>query len=655
MNRPVDGVEQSRRRLAYSCTVLLAALTATCLGWAVDSAVSSDTVARNVHVRGTDLSGMTAAGVRSVATTLTEDLAGQPVVVSVGERTVTTDLVRLGARVDHERLVASAYAARTDGPWWTGPFRWLGSFATPVELDLPYVVDADTVEAAVAGFIAPQLDGPRPPTVTASSAGFSVEEGRDGIVVDPAQLAERVVGVIGRPGPHRFSLTPYPQRPELGLDAVGRVAAELNLATADPLEVRVLDQETILEPAELRALIDVENTAEGAFWEVNQGRAVDLLRDRFERLGDENQQARFIVVQDVPQIVPADETIVCCDDKTAALLRAALATRPSEPTAGDDPPEDREPGLRSVELNPIITDGERGVAELEALGITELVSTFTTNHPCCQSRVTNIQLFADTMRGTVIEPGEVLSLNGLVGPRTAEKGYVAAGAINLGSLEPQVGGGVSQVATTTFNAAFFAGLDFVEYQAHSLYFDRYPYGREATISSPRPDLKIANNTPFGVLIWTEYTPTSITVSMYSTKHIEVEDLGTTTRSQGLCRRATTTRQRTYGDGRVETDEVFAVYRPGEGLDCNGNPTQPVEEDDAPPTTAATPSTTATGPAPTTTTTVPTPTTTTAAVASTTTTAATSTTTSTVPASSATATEGATGAGLGVETEASPSE
>src|SRR5690606_41819913 len=63
-------------------------------------------------------------------------------------------------------------------------------------------------------------------------------------------------------------------------------------------------------------------------------------------------------------------------------------------------------------------------------------------------------------------------------------------------LVPTVGGGVSQFATTLFNAAFFAGFDFLDYQSHSIYFSRYPYGREATISWPAPDLKIQNTTDY---------------------------------------------------------------------------------------------------------------------------------------------------------------
>ena len=195
-----------------------------------------------------------------------------------------------------------------------------------------------------------------------------------------------------------------------------------------------------------------------------------------------------------------------------------------------------------------------------------------------------------------------VQLNGLVGERTQAKGFVPAGAIAQGVLEDQVGGGVSQFTTTIFNAAFFAGMELVEYQSHSLYFSRYPRGREATVSWPKPDFKFRNDTPYGILIWPSYNDTSISVTFYSTKNITVEDLGRRESAQGACTRVATTRQRTWPDGRTETDTVFALYRPSEGLDCNGNPTKPTTTTVPPPVDPNATTTTAAPPAESTTTT-----------------------------------------------------
>jgi vancomycin resistance protein YoaR len=103
------------------------------------------------------------------------------------------------------------------------------------------------------------------------------------------------------------------------------------------------------------------------------------------------------------------------------------------------------------------------------------------------------------------------------------KGFVIDG----GLITTAYGGGVSQVATTTFNAAFFAGLKDIQHKPHSLYFDRYPVGREATVAWPYVDLKFQNDTPYGVLIETHVqksTPSSsgvVTVSMWSTKYWDI--------------------------------------------------------------------------------------------------------------------------------------
>jgi vancomycin resistance protein YoaR len=216
-------------------------------------------------------------------------------------------------------------------------------------------------------------------------------------------------------------------------------------------------------------------------------------------------------------------------------------------------------------------DDEQVVAWADGSQVSEVVSEFTTNHPCCESRVTNIQTMADFMQGKYLIPGETLSMNEYVGPRTADKGYVAAGAIRGGYMTEELGGGVSQFITTLFNAAFYGGLDLDVYQSHSIYFSRYPFGREATLSNPNPDLQITNSTDYPVLIWPTYTDNSITVTLYSTKNVEVEELEQRVTRRNQCTYSEIDRQRTFSDGRVEVDTIVANYRPDDGLDCNGRP------------------------------------------------------------------------------------
>lgn len=207
--------------------------------------------------------------------------------------------------------------------------------------------------------------------------------------------------------------------------------------------------------------------------------------------------------------------------------------------------------------------GELPGGDLPPLG---LVAEFTTYHPCCEARVTNIHLIADTVDGVVVLPGQTFSVNIFVGPRTTAKGYVPAGAIIGGILyccdhPANIGGGVSQFATTLFNAIFFGGYDIVEHSPHSLYFTRYPMGREATIVSPTPDLVFHNDTVTPMLMDTSYTDTSITVRLYGNNEGRVSAdtrLGQATPQDGGT--VTLIRTITHASGAVTTQSWTHVYR-----------------------------------------------------------------------------------------------
>ena len=209
--------------------------------------------------------------------------------------------------------------------------------------------------------------------------------------------------------------------------------------------------------------------------------------------------ARFIVNDDhTVSVVPGQPgTLIDPTLSTAVLEGAALGSA----RQGELPFQDgAEPAFTTEDA--------------EAMDIKHLVSSFTTYHSCCESRVENIQLFADLVNGTIVGAGESISLNELVGERTLERGFKPAGTIIRGKIVDTVGGGVSQFATTFYNAVFWGGYDDIAHTAHSYYFSRYPEGIEATISWPAPNLEFRNNRDSAILIRTSYTDTSITVRFY---------------------------------------------------------------------------------------------------------------------------------------------
>jgi vancomycin resistance protein YoaR len=203
--------------------------------------------------------------------------------------------------------------------------------------------------------------------------------------------------------------------------------------------------------------------------------------------------ARFTVAGDRVRVVPG---------KAGAKLDAARLGR--ELVGGRNP----------VRAALVAAEPKLTTQEARALGITRRISTFTTRFPPGEPRVRNIQRGAQLLHNDVVPSGGRFSLNQALGPRTLARGFVEAPVIYRGEFEKDVGGGVSQIATTVFNAAFFAGVPIEEYQAHTYYISRYPMGREATVSDPKPDLVFANDYESAILVRTSTTASSITVAFY---------------------------------------------------------------------------------------------------------------------------------------------
>ena len=108
-------------------------------------------------------------------------------------------------------------------------------------------------------------------------------------------------------------------------------------------------------------------------------------------------------------------------------------------------------------------------------------------------RTHNLRLAVQALDGTVLRPGEELSFNRCVGPRTAERGYGPAPVILRETRQVQVGGGVCQAATTLFDAALLAGLGVVERHRHSSPVDYVAPGEDATIAWGAKDLRLRND------------------------------------------------------------------------------------------------------------------------------------------------------------------
>jgi vancomycin resistance protein YoaR len=334
-----------------------------------------------------------------------------------------------------------------------------------------------------------------------------------GAGVDPGQLRDMVRAALKDGGPGTITISGVPVLPRMKVQAVKKALADAQYALSGP--VRLIRDNKVLDftPEEIGRILDaVPVERDGQLILKLVGVPAQMQKVAAKRIHEVEVpavNARFTLTGNGVGIVPSQNGIGF-DPKKAAAALVRAATSPT----------------RTAKMKGSVLEPEFSTADARALRIDQVVSTFTTYYQCCPPRVTNIHRFADILDGSVVKPGEEFSVNAIVGERTPEKGFVIAPGISNGLIVDQLGGGISQFGTTIFNAVFFGGYQFVEFQHHSYYFTRYPAGRDATISWPGPDFAFRNNSKYGIYIDTSYTDTSITVTFYGHRNYNVEAVTT---------------------------------------------------------------------------------------------------------------------------------
>lgn len=566
-----DDSWRSGRGVALAVGIPLAVLGLLVGAWVVDTYALATDVVRNVEVADASLGGADDAQAGSRLLELAAELEGAPVRLVTPDGAYDTTAGALGLTVDVEATVAAAADAGRAGFIGVRPFRWAASFVAPFEVEPRLAVDRAVAVAALVGIQGPGRLEPTEPGLTLGPDGALVAQpGLPGSGIDVDALVEALPTATRDAGDERPIMVEVPTgplAPTIPDEAAIALAADANQRTAAPLALVAAGRTEEVDPATVRSwLRSVADGAGGLTLDIDRDAVLAVVAERFGAVNREASDARITLEGSSVVIRPSADGVACCGpdsgDRVLAAIQAPAAR--VELAATVTPPTLTTEQAQSYRIAQPI-GGTRAWPESRQ---GEVGPGFTTFHAGGQSRVTNIHRMADIVDGAIIAPGATFSINDHVGRRTRANGFVEAGAIAEGVHVEEVGGGVSQFATTLFNSAYFAGLDFGANQAHSEYFDRYPRGREATMGFPEPDLEVVNTTPYGILIDTSYTDTSLTITMWSTPFATGEQTGISEGSSGACDTVVTTRTRTYVDGRPpETDTFDATYRPGDGISC----------------------------------------------------------------------------------------
>ncbi|HJR90573.1 MAG TPA: VanW family protein [Aeromicrobium sp.] len=403
-----------------------------------------------------------------------------PITVVGGGRTFVLAPARTGLGVDVEASVRAAGGFHS-----LNPLRAIRLVAG--EVNAPLVVTADDAKlSAVVDKIATALDHPPvEPLVTFKGTEPVVRKPQSGTVVDrqAAAKAIREAYLVK----DRIELPVKAAQPTVGQDALDTAMKRIvEPAVSGPVTVRVADQEISLPVSAYTPALSVRVVGIALRPYLDPQLLAGPLTNATTGLAREAVNATIVIEEGKPVIKPA---------------KPGVGLRPQEMAVKLIPAITQTGAARSVTVDSKVVPPTFTTADAEALNIKEKISEFVTYFPYARYRNINQSRAASLINGTILRPGETFSLNDAVGERSKENGFVKGIVIGEGAtFVEQYGGAVSQVATTVYNAAFFAGLEDVEHHPHTFYIGRYPLGREATVWWGKLDLRFKNTLANGVLI-----------------------------------------------------------------------------------------------------------------------------------------------------------
>ncbi|WP_432846105.1 VanW family protein [Amycolatopsis sp. CA-161197] len=501
-----DAEPESRPRLRRTLWISGGVLAALLVVYLIDLLTSQGSVPRGTTVAGVDVGGLDRPVAERELRGLIEPRLTRPLTVTAGAARTTLSPTLAGLRLDWSATLDEA------GDQPLNPFTRLASFFSAHEIGVVSHAEGDRLDpaledlrgrvdrAAVEGTV--RFDGTTPVAVAPQPGQkLDVAAAKAAVLSQWASGSELALPVV--PAPVRITAAGV----QAALEQFARPAV------AAPVTIEGEGASAVLEPRDIAAALTFAPADGGGLVPVvDQKKLVSVAGPQLKSTEKEGKEATIGFSGGKPTVEPS------VDGKTVDW-EPSLKPLPDVLKRADGR------SLKAVYKN---SPAKVTTEQADALGVKEVVGEFTTGGFAPDSGV-NIRVVAQKVNGAIVKPGETFSLNGFTGPRGKPQGYVEAGVIENGAPAREVGGGISQFATTLYNAAYFAGMKDAGHKEHSYYISRYPAAREATVfqnpnGSSVIDLKFTNDSSTGIAVQTIWSPSSLTVKLWGTKRYSVESI-----------------------------------------------------------------------------------------------------------------------------------
>ncbi|GAA3533755.1 VanW family protein [Amycolatopsis ultiminotia] len=501
---PDTRLRRFRKRLGRTFMIVGCLLGLFVLLYAIDLITSAGDVPRGVQVAGIDVGGLSYAEAEAKLHAELQPRLTRPVVVHAGDVTSSLVPAQSGLGLDwHSTLEQAGHQ-----PW--SPITRVLSFFTTRDVGVVTRSDHLQVAQAIRQLAQQHLDHP----LVEGSIGFAPKE-PDGVVAYPVeprqgqQLADVpsavqtvVDGWLSSRGVTlNMTITPT-KATSAGVHSL--LDSVVVPAVSGPIVLHGQGRDATVQPAEIAAAFQFVPGDRGSLGlRIDQAKLSRTVGSDLAPTETEGKDAQITFDTGAPAVTPSTDGRKINWATTFKPLAAVLAKSSGRvlPVAYD------------VKKPDLTTDGAN------ALGVKEVIGEFTTGGLSGPAE-TNVRLLAGRISGVLVKPGETFSLDAHRGG-----GYAAAPAEEDGNGPSVPGGGLSQLASTLYNAGYLAGLGDGGHTAQDHFLGRYPAGRDAKAvdDAGNPvDLKIADNDPTGFAIQTSVSGGAVTVKIWGTRHYRIE-------------------------------------------------------------------------------------------------------------------------------------
>jgi vancomycin resistance protein YoaR len=470
-------------RIVLACALIAIAAAGSLFAFRVAYA---DEIYPGVHVGGIDVGGMSRAEATAALQAKADEITGQRAYFDGFDQHWAPTLADLGVTADIDASIDRAMAIGREDSSRDRLGSAISSLSGDHNLPLQLAIDPATLDQW-----SESVDGqinliPHDASLQVTDGKIEITQEANGTIVDQSALQSTILSSLQTMQAPTDPLPTVDKLPSVHAADLQPAQAAITAALSSPVTVTYGSQSWTIDPTDFGQFVSTaidpsKSGADAVSVAVDQDGLANWLQEQFSDSVD-SDPVNAKVAWDGTKLKAIEDSV-----DGAKLRPQAMAEAVSSSFLGNH---------ESVQIPVTVLKPEVDGSNLGTLGITTKLGVGSSNFDGSDdARATNIEVGAQLLNGTLIPPHGTFSFNHSIGVIGPDLGFVEGQVIDGEQIGRDYGGGICQVSTTVFRAAFFSGMPIVEGWPHRwrLGFyeaDDWTPGLDASIMQPEGD-------PFG--------------------------------------------------------------------------------------------------------------------------------------------------------------